>query len=118
MARDGRPNWARSVLYGRVQRRAREHLLIYSTEHDARQHCHDDTIVWANTRTHAQYLPSDKIHHTHGGYACESKARTWLSGTEDSRLTLCPEWRCRSALERRAVYESKTKRLLHSPQSA
>jgi hypothetical protein len=55
----------------------RQHLLIYRTEHDARRHCHNDTIVWANTKTHALYLPGDDHYaHTHGGYTCESKARS------------------------------------------
>jgi hypothetical protein len=53
-----------------------KHLLIYRTEHDARRHCHNDNVVWANTRTHALYLPGDEHYaHAHGGYACESKAR-------------------------------------------
>jgi hypothetical protein len=53
----------------------KKHLLIYRTEHDARQHCHNDTVVWANTSSHALYLPGDHHAHTHGGFACESKAR-------------------------------------------
>jgi hypothetical protein len=54
----------------------KKHLLIYRTEHDARRHCHNDTIVWANTKTHALYLLGDQYAHTHGGYTCESKARS------------------------------------------
>ena len=55
----------------------KKHLLIYRTEHDAQRHCQNDTIVWANTRTHALYLPGDEHYaHTHGGYACEAKARS------------------------------------------
>jgi hypothetical protein len=55
---------------------SKNHLLIYRTEHDARQHCHNDAVVWADTRNHVVYLPRDEHYaHTHGGYACESKAR-------------------------------------------
>ena len=52
-----------------------KHLLIYRTEQSARDHCKNDTIVWANTRSHALYLPGDRHHHLHGGYACELMAR-------------------------------------------
>jgi hypothetical protein len=54
----------------------KKHLLIYKTEHDAQQHCSNDTVVWASTKSHLLYLPGDKHYaHTRGGYACESEAR-------------------------------------------
>jgi len=53
----------------------KKHLLIYKTEHGAQTHCDNDTVVWANTKSHQLYLPGDKHYgHTRGGYACESKA--------------------------------------------
>ena len=52
------------------------HLFIFKTELEARQHCQNDTVVWADTRTHVLYLPRDRHYgHTHGGYVCESQAR-------------------------------------------
>lgn len=52
-----------------------KHLLIYRTEHDAKMHCPDDTVVWASTKSHFLYLPGDRhFGHTRGGYVCESKA--------------------------------------------
>jgi len=54
----------------------KKHLLIYKTEHDAQRHCDHDTVVWASTPSHRLYLAGDRHYgHTHGGYACESKAR-------------------------------------------
>jgi hypothetical protein len=54
-----------------------KHLFVYRTEHDARQHCHNDAVVWADTRNHMLYLPRDPHYvHTHGGYVCESQARS------------------------------------------
>jgi hypothetical protein len=56
----------------------RKQLLIYRTEHDARRHCHNDTIVWADTKTHALYLPGDDHYaHTHGGYTCDFTVWIW-----------------------------------------
>ena len=52
-----------------------KHLLIYRTEHGAKVHCTDDTVVWASTKSHLLYLPGDNHYgHTRGGYVCESKA--------------------------------------------
>ena len=54
----------------------KKHLLVYKSEKSAKQHCGDDHVVWANTKTHTLYLPGDKHYaHTHGGYVCESQAR-------------------------------------------
>jgi len=54
----------------------KKHLLIYRTEHSARERCPNDHIVWANTALHALYLPGDRhFGHTRGGYACESEGR-------------------------------------------
>ena len=59
-----------------TQDRPKRHLLIYRTEESAKQHCPNDRIVWASTRSHALYLPGDSHYgHTHGGYACESEGR-------------------------------------------
>jgi hypothetical protein len=49
---------------------------IYKTEYDAQRHCGSDPVVWASTKSHLLYLPSDKHYaHTHGGYVCEPEAR-------------------------------------------
>jgi hypothetical protein len=53
----------------------KRHLLIFGTEQQARRHCSNDAVVWANTKSHSLYLPRDRHHHLHGGYACESTAR-------------------------------------------
>jgi hypothetical protein len=54
----------------------KKHLLIYRTEHSAREHCPNDQIVWANTTLHTLYLPGNAhFGHTRGGYACESEGR-------------------------------------------
>ena len=45
----------------------KRHLFIFKTEHEAQQHCKDDTVVWADTRTHVLYLPRDRRYgRTHG----------------------------------------------------
>jgi hypothetical protein len=52
------------------------HLFIYRTEHSAMQHCPNDRIVWADTKTRRLYLPSDPHYgHTQGGFACEKEGR-------------------------------------------
>jgi hypothetical protein len=57
--------------------RPKKHLFIFKTEHAARLRCPNDTIIWADTSTHTLYLPGDHhFAHTHGGFACESEART------------------------------------------
>jgi hypothetical protein len=37
---------------------------IYKTEYDAQRHCGSDPVVWASTKSHLLYLPSDK-HYAH-----------------------------------------------------
>jgi hypothetical protein len=65
-----------SIASAEIHAPPKKHLVIYKSEQNARHHCPNDTIVWANTRTHVLYLPGDRHHlHTHGGYACESQAR-------------------------------------------
>jgi hypothetical protein len=52
------------------------HLTVFRSEQSARENCPNDTIVWANTRTHTLYLRGDNhFAHTLGGFACESEAR-------------------------------------------
>jgi hypothetical protein len=54
----------------------KERLLLFRTEHGARERCPDDRIVWANTTSHTLHLRGDNhFAHTHGGFACESEAR-------------------------------------------
>jgi hypothetical protein len=54
----------------------KRHLFVFKTEHEARQHCKNDAVVWADTRRHILYLPRDRhFGHTHGGFVCESQAR-------------------------------------------
>jgi hypothetical protein len=51
-------------------------LPVFRTEQGARQHCPNDTIVWASTTSHALYGPGNKhFAHTSGGFACESEGR-------------------------------------------
>jgi hypothetical protein len=61
--------WAQSAAHPKNQ------LVVFKSEHNARQRCPKDTIVWADTRSHRLHLPGDHhFAHTHGGFACESEA--------------------------------------------
>jgi len=55
---------------------SRGHLVVFRTEQSAREHCPNDTIVWANTTSHTLHLRGDNhFAHTRGGFVCESRAR-------------------------------------------
>jgi hypothetical protein len=52
-----------------------KHLVVFKSEHNARQRCPKDRVIWADTRFHRIYLPGDHhFAHTNGGFACESEA--------------------------------------------